>query len=49
MKLDEKFNIKIIYITSGESEVIVVETKDIEWSMNQFQRNRPPLKWTIID
>lgn len=49
MKLDEKFNIKITYIKSGESEVIVVETKDIEWSMNQFQRNRPPLTWTIID
>lgn len=49
MKADEKFNIEITYNGSGKTETIVIETKDIEWSMTQFQRNRPPFNWKIID
>ena len=49
MKPDEKFNIEITYSGSGETENIVIETKDIEWSMTQFQRNRPSFSWKIID
>lgn len=48
MKLDEKFKIEITYVGSGEKETIEIETKDIEWSMGQYQRNRPAFSWKII-
>ena len=25
-----------------------IETDDIEWSMEQYQRNRTPLTWKIV-
>jgi hypothetical protein len=49
MKLDEKFKIEITYAASKEVEIIEIETKDIEWSMGQYQRNRPAFGWKIID
>ena len=26
-----------------------IETDDIEWSMEQYQRNREPFEWKMID
>lgn len=49
MKLDEKFKIEITYVSSKEVETIEIETKDIEWSMEQYQRNRPAFKWEAVD
>ena len=34
---------------SGESEVITMKTDDLAWSMTQYQRNRKPLTWEILD
>ena len=28
---------------------IELSTDDVEWSMNQYQRNREPLTWEIIE
>jgi hypothetical protein len=49
MKLDEKFKIEITYVTTNEIQIIEIETKDVEWSMSQYQRNRSPFNWKIID
>ena len=44
-----EYEIKITYAPhSKENEVITLETSDIEWSMNQYQRNRKSFKWEII-
>ena len=41
--------IEITYNESGESEVITLKTDDLAWSMNQYQRNRLPLTWELLD
>ena len=40
-----------ILITEGSKEqyVIQIETDNIKFSMEQYQRNRPHLTWEIID
>ena len=32
---------------SKDVEEIDITTDDIEWSMEQYKRNRPPLEWKI--
>ena len=27
--------------------IVEIETSDIEWSMDEYQRNRKPFKWEI--
>ena len=41
--------IEITYNESGDSEVITLKTDDLAWSMVQYQRNRLPLTWEILD
>ena len=41
--------IEITYNESGDSEVITLKTDDLSWSMNQYQRNRLPLSWELLD
>lgn len=42
-----------IGITPVDSEikpyVVKIETDDIEWSMEQYQRNREPLEWEMLN
>ena len=45
----KKHLIEITYNESGDSEVITLKTDDLAWSMNQYQRNRLPLTWEILD
>ena len=43
-------NYKIKIIEGGRvSYDIELTTKDIEWSMDQYQRNRKPFTWEIIE
>jgi len=28
--------------------IIEIETDDLEWTMEQYQRNREPFKWKVI-
>ena len=49
MKKDETFKIEIQYVKSGETDIIEITTKDIEFSMNQYARNRDAFTWKIID
>ena len=45
----KKHLIEITYNESGESEVVTLNTDDLAWSMNQYQRNRQPLTWELLD
>ena len=49
-----KYKIEIEYLAeqkycSTKPYIIELETDDIEWSMDQYQRNRQPFTWTIIE
>ena len=41
--------IEITYSQSNKQEVITLKTDDLAWSMNQYQRNRLPLTWELLD
>ena len=45
----ETYLVEITYVESGDSEVITLKTDDLAWSMNQYQRNRQPLTWELLD
>ena len=45
----KKHLIEITYHESGNQEVITLNTDDLAWSMNQYQRNRQPLTWELLD
>ena len=45
----KKHLIEITYHGSGNQEVITLNTDDLAWSMNQYQRNRQPLTWELLD
>ena len=43
-----------IEVTPGEEDgrepyVFKVETRDIEWTMEQYQRNREPFEWKMLN
>jgi hypothetical protein len=42
----KEFKIKITY-KEGNSEIIEIRSSDIEWSMEQYKRNREPFDWKI--
>ena len=46
-----KHKIKITYLTESDiqSEIVELETNDINWSMEQYQRNRTPFNWEIVE
>jgi len=44
------YKIEVIpYDEEKEPYVFKVKTKDIEWTMEQYQRNREPFKWEILN
>ena len=45
----KEYLVEITYVESGDSEVITLKTDDLAWSMNQYQRNRLPLTWELLD
>ena len=45
----QEYLIEITYNASEEQEVITLKTDDLAWSMSQYQRNRQPLTWELID
>ena len=49
MSKKETYLVEIEYHESGESEVITLKTDDLAWSMNQYQRNRQPFTWELLD
>ena len=45
----KEYLVEITYAESGEHEVVTIKTDDLAWSMNQYQRNRLPLTWELLD
>ena len=45
----KKHLIEITYSETKDKEVITLNTDDLAWSMNQYQRNRLPLTWELLD
>lgn len=43
------YKVKITYLSTNKSEIIEFKTQDLEWSMDQYQRNRDPFIWEILD
>ena len=47
--MKKEYLVEIKYHESGDREVITLKTDDLAWSMTQYQRNRQPLTWEILD
>ena len=52
--MKKTYKIKITPLNSQEfcalkPYEIEIETDDIDWSMEQYQRNRAPFKWEIVN
>lgn len=47
----KKYKVKITYLTESDiqPEIIEIQCNNIDWSMNEYQRNRKPLKWEIVN
>ena len=45
----KEYLVEITYSDSGNKEVETIKTDDLAWSMNQYQRNRLPFTWEILD
>ena len=45
----KEYLVEITYIDSSNKEVETIKTDDLAWSMNQYQRNRLPLTWELLD
>ena len=45
----KEYLLEITYHESGNKEVERITTDDLAWSMNQYQRNRLPLTWEIVN
>jgi len=47
LKTPSKYILEIKDINSGDTYEEWITTDDINWSMEQYQRNRQPLEWKI--
>jgi len=50
----KRFLVEIEYITehkycSAKPLKVSITTRNIEWSMEQYQRNREPFNWKVIN
>ena len=41
--------VEIMFYDTHNTEVITLTTEDLNWSMNQYQRNRKPFDWEKLD
>jgi hypothetical protein len=41
------YNIELTYL-DGSTDEIELTTDRLEWSMNQYQRNREPFTWKVL-
>jgi len=42
------YNIQLTYL-DGSTDEIEITTDNLEWFMNQYQRNRKPFTWKVLD
>lgn len=48
MKNKKHYTVELNYIRDGRTEIVEFVTEDIEWSIDQYQRNRDSFEWKII-
>ena len=41
--------VEIMYYENHNTDVVTITTYNINWSMNQYQRNRKAFQWEILD
>ena len=41
--------VEVMYYENHNTEVVTITTDNINWSMNQYQRNRKAFSWEILD
>jgi len=41
--------IEIMYYENHNTDTVTLTTDNINWSMKQYQRNRKPFSWEILD
>ena len=41
--------VEVTYFDTHNTEVVTITTSDIKKSMNEYQRNRKPLEYEVID
>jgi hypothetical protein len=44
----KKYLIELKYF-NGSTEQLELTTDKLEWSIEQYQRNRPPFEWDVIN
>jgi hypothetical protein len=46
-----KYKIQITYLNESDiqPEVVELNTDNISWSMEQYQRNRNPFNWKVLN
>ena len=46
----KRYIIEITYTDDKGTEVesLDISTDDLQWSMEQYKRNRPPLEWRVV-
>ncbi len=49
LETPSKYILEIKDINSGDTYEEWITTDDIKWSMEQYQRNRQPLTWELLD
>lgn len=45
----DRYLIQVRYSESKEVEEVVLETDRLDWSMEQYQRNRQPFTWRVVE
>ena len=41
--------VEIMYYENHNTEAVTITTDNINWSMTEYQRNRKPFSWEILD
>ena len=49
MENRKTYLIEVMYYDTHNTEVITITTDNAKWSMEQYQRNRKPFDWEILD
>jgi len=51
VNMEDRFEylIEVTYYDTHNTEVVTITTGDIKWSMKEYQRNRKPFEYEIID
>jgi hypothetical protein len=49
MENRKTYLIEVMYYDTHNTEVVTLTTDNIKWSMEQYQRNRKPFDWEILD